>query len=84
MQDISVDVKRRWFIPILERINNNGYKVDLPSEYGINAAFNVSDLFLFDIGKDSRQSSFKEIGDSKGSIRSDNWTNYIIKGKETQ
>ncbi|OMO50325.1 reverse transcriptase [Corchorus capsularis] len=34
---------------VLERINNNAYKLDLPSEYGnVSATFNVSDLSLFD------------------------------------
>jgi len=29
---------------VLERINDNAYKVDLPSEYGVSATFNVTDL----------------------------------------
>jgi len=29
---------------ILEKINDNAYKVDLPDEYNISATFNVSDL----------------------------------------
>jgi len=48
---------------ILERINNNAYKVDLPGEYGVSATFNVSDLTLFDVGDDSRSNPFKERGD---------------------
>jgi hypothetical protein len=39
---------------VLERINDNAYKLDLPSEYNISATFNVSDLSLFDVGNDSR------------------------------
>ena len=31
---------------ILERINDNAYKVDLSGEYGVSATFNVSDLCL--------------------------------------
>ncbi|XP_048227283.1 uncharacterized protein LOC125369308, partial [Ricinus communis] len=36
---------------VLQRINNNAYKLELPSEYGnVSATFNVSDLSLFDVG----------------------------------
>jgi hypothetical protein len=48
---------------ILERINDNAYKVDLPGEYGVSATFNVSDLTLFDVGDDSRSNPFEERGD---------------------
>jgi hypothetical protein len=41
---------------ILERINDNAYKVDLLGEYGVSAIFNVFDLTLFDVGDDSRES----------------------------
>ena len=29
---------------ILERVNNNAYKVNLPGDYGVSATFNVADL----------------------------------------
>jgi hypothetical protein len=48
---------------ILERINDNAYKVDLPDEYGVSATFNVSDLTLFDVGDDSRSNPFEKRGD---------------------
>ena len=48
---------------ILERINDNAYKVDLPGKYGVSATFNVSDLTLFDVGDDSRSNPFEERGD---------------------
>jgi len=43
---------------IIERINDNTYKVDLLGEYGVSATFNVSDLFSFDVGDDSRLNTF--------------------------
>jgi hypothetical protein len=48
---------------ILERINDNTYKVDLLSEYDVSATFNVSYLSLFDVGEDSRSNFFEERGD---------------------
>uniref|UniRef100_A0A2N9GFC9 Reverse transcriptase domain-containing protein n=1 Tax=Fagus sylvatica TaxID=28930 RepID=A0A2N9GFC9_FAGSY len=47
---------------ILEKINDNAYKVDLPSEYKVSATFNVSDLSPFDVGEDSRSNPFEERG----------------------
>ena len=31
-------------------INDNAYKMDLPSEYSVSTTFNVSDLSPFDVG----------------------------------
>ena len=45
---------------VLVRINNNAYKLDLPSEYNISVTFNVSDLSPFNVGNDSRTNSFEE------------------------
>jgi hypothetical protein len=45
---------------IIERINDNAYKVDLLGEYGVSATFNVSDLSSFDVGDDSRSNPFEE------------------------
>ena len=47
---------------VLERINDNAYKLDLPGEYNISATFNVSDLSPFDVGDDSRTNPFEERG----------------------
>jgi len=32
---------------VLERINNNAYRLDLLEEYGVNTTFNISDLIPF-------------------------------------
>jgi len=48
---------------IIERINDNAYKMDLPGEYSVSATFNVVDLSLFDVGDDSRSNPFEERGD---------------------
>jgi len=43
---------------IIERINDNAYKIDLLGEYSVNVTFNVVDLSFFDVGDDSRSNSF--------------------------
>lgn len=47
---------------VLERINNNAYKLELPGEYGVSATFNVSNLSpYFDADfEESRTTPFKE------------------------
>ena len=45
----------------LERINDNAYKLDLPSKYNISATFNISDLSPFDVGDDSRMNPFCKV-----------------------
>ena len=47
---------------IIERINDNAYKIDLLGEYSVNVTFNVVDLSFFDVGDDSRSNSFQKIG----------------------
>jgi hypothetical protein len=47
---------------VLERINDNAYKIDLPGEHGVRT-FKVADLTLFDTDFDSRSNLFEEIGD---------------------
>jgi hypothetical protein len=49
-------------LQILEKINDNAYKVDLPGEYKVSATFNVSDLSPFDVGADSWSNPFEEKG----------------------
>ena len=50
---------------VLERINDNAYKLDLLGEYTISSTFNVSDLSLFDVSDDSRLNPFKEKGNDE-------------------
>ncbi|KAL7596133.1 hypothetical protein Lser_V15G29757 [Lactuca serriola] len=47
---------------VLERINDNAYKLDLPGEYNVSATFNVTDLAPFDVGSDLRTNPFQEEG----------------------
>jgi hypothetical protein len=43
----------------LKKINDDAYKVNLPNEYGVgvgvgvSVTFNVSNIFLFDVGDNS-------------------------------
>jgi len=55
----------RWdgSFQILERINDNTYKVDILSEYVVSVTFNYSNLSLFDVGDDYWMNYFEERGD---------------------
>ena len=35
---------------VLEHINYNAYKIELPLDYGVSNTFNVTDLTLCDVG----------------------------------
>ncbi|KAH9724612.1 Endonuclease [Citrus sinensis] len=50
---------------VLERINDNSYKLDLPGEYNVSATFNVSDLSPFDVGDDLRTNPLQEEGNDE-------------------
>ena len=39
---------------VLERINDNAYKIDILGEYGVSSSFNVADLIPFVAGGDSK------------------------------
>ena len=47
---------------VLEQINDNAYKVDIPGKYNVSATFNVADLSPFDMDADSRMNLFEEGG----------------------
>ena len=78
---------------VLERINDNAYKLDLPGEYNVHATFNVSDLNPFDVCDelDLRTNPFKKKGMTRtwlaqehgmGSYSSSYWTGYKSTGQE--
>jgi len=53
---------------VLERINDNAYKIDIPGEYGVSSSFNVADLTPFVAGGDAedlRANAFQEGGNDK-------------------
>lgn len=45
---------------IINKINDNAYKMNLLDKYGISTAFNVSYLFLFNVDNESRSNWFEE------------------------
>ena len=47
-------------------MNDNAYKLDLPSEYNVSVTFNVIDLSHFDVGDNLRTNSFQEEGNDEG------------------
>jgi len=53
---------------VLERIDDNAYKIDIPSEYGVSSSFNVAELSSFVAGNDSehlRANAFPEGGNDE-------------------
>ncbi|XP_052487953.1 uncharacterized protein LOC128041692 [Gossypium raimondii] len=48
---------------VLEKVNDNSYKLDLPGEYNVSATFNISDLTPYDDSTDLRTNPFPEGGD---------------------
>jgi len=53
---------------VLERFNDNAYKIDIPGEYGVSSSFNVADLTPFVAGgdfEDLRANAFQEGGNDE-------------------
>jgi len=46
---------------VLERINNNAYRLDLPEEYGVNTIFSISDLISFVGGADIEEEELTDL-----------------------
>lgn len=53
---------------ILETINDNAYKVDLSSDYGVSAIFNIFNISLFNVDDESRSNPFQERWDDASQI----------------
>ena len=51
---------------VLERINDNAYKLDLLGEYSVSATFNVSNLSPFDVDDDLGTNPSQEEGNGEG------------------
>jgi hypothetical protein len=60
---------------VLERINNNAYRLDLPREYNVSATFNVSDLNPFGVGDelDLRTNPFQKEGNDEDMASTRSW-----------
>ena len=56
---------------MLERINDNAYKLDLPGEYNVSASFNVADLTPFDADSELRANPSQEEGNDANAWRKD-------------
>jgi hypothetical protein len=50
---------------VLERINDNAYKLDLPGQNNVSATFNVSDLSPLDTSEDLRANPLQKEGNDK-------------------
>ena len=51
---------------VLERINDNAYKLDLPSEFNVSVTFIVTNLSLFYLGDNLSTNSLQEEGNDRG------------------
>ena len=58
---------------VLERINDNAYKLELPGEYNVSTTFNVADLSPFDVGEDLRTNHFQEEGNDEDMVSTRAW-----------
>jgi hypothetical protein len=62
---------------VLERINDNAYKLDLPVDFGVSPTFNIADLKPYmgaDDGLDSRMTQMQEREDDEDIATNDTST----------
>jgi len=72
---------------ILEKINDNAYKVELPGDYGVLATFNVTDLSPYeadDYLSDLRIKSSQQGENDGGPSTSSNNVQVVQKNQETK
>ena len=50
---------------VIQRINDNAYKIDLLGKYSVSATFNVVDLSPYNASEDWRPNPFEKRGDDK-------------------
>ncbi|XP_065874727.1 uncharacterized protein [Euphorbia lathyris] len=66
---------------VLQRVNDNAYKIDLLGDYNISATFNVSDLSFYDADTDSRSNPLEEGGNDENGNQSSNLGSHITQLK---
>ena len=54
---------------VLEQINDNAYRLDLPGEYNVSATFNVTDLSPFVVGDDDLRANPSQEGGNDEDIK---------------
>ena len=61
-------LRRDGLFQVIERINENAYKLDFSSEYNVSASFNVTNLSPFDVGEDLLANPFQERGNEENQV----------------
>ena len=54
---------------VLERINDNAYKLDFPNEYNVSAIFNITEWNLFYVSDDLRTNHLQDEGNNGGTAK---------------
>jgi hypothetical protein len=62
---------------VIDRINDNAYKLEVSSEYNISATFNVYDLCPFDVG-DLRSNPFEKKGNDENHLATPHDPLYVL------
>ena len=62
IKGLSCILEEMDIFQILEKINDNAYRVDFPGEYKVSTTFNVSNFSPFDVNEDLRSNPFEERG----------------------